>query len=69
MREDRELKTLEIKDEEPKEPLSVEDYDDAALRPRTKEDVRKLLFGDRPKPKTAPLRNYSPDELRIEERT
>lgn len=65
MREDRELKTLEIKDEEPKEPLSVEDYDDAALRPRTKEDVRKLLFGDRPKPKTAPLRNYSPDELKL----
>lgn len=63
--QDKELQILEIKEQEEKSaPLTVEDYEDTPVI-RTKEDARQLLFGDKPKPKTVPLNNYSPEELKL----
>lgn len=62
--EQNELKILNIKEEQEKIPLTVEDFE-KDTKPQTKQDARQLLFGDKPKPKTIPLHTYSPEELKL----
>lgn len=65
-REGYELQVLNIQGEElPPAPLTVEDYEE---RPRTKEDARKLLFGDAPRPKRVPLTTYWNKEVKREQK-
>lgn len=61
--QEKELKVLDIEEDEENVPLTVEDFEKQP--PKTKEDARKLLFGDKPKPKTIPLNTYSPEELKL----
>lgn len=62
---DQQMKVLNIEKEEKQTPLTVEEYDTEPI-PKTKEDARTLLFGDKPKLiRTSPRKVYDIADLKI----
>ncbi|MFW5779844.1 MAG: DNA translocase FtsK [Bacillota bacterium] len=59
------IEVMEIQEEKPKEPLTVEEFD-MEPKPKTKDDARKLLFGDKPRPVQMTQKSrYTVEEIKV----